>query len=71
MKHTFITKSDLAQAYFPHLNTDAARHKLMSLIEGNKKLFERLTDSGYERKVRILSPLQVDIIMETFGNPFK
>ena len=70
MKRTFIFKSDLAQAYFPYIDQQSARHKLMSLINSSASLLSRLRSAGYTDAQRLLSPLQVDIIMDAFGNPF-
>ena len=71
MKHTFVLKTDLALAYFPHLNPDSARHKLISIIsEQGSKIKERLQDTGYKNSQKEFSPAQVSIIMEHLGNPF-
>lgn len=71
MKRSFITKTELAQAYFPYINERAARHKLMSLINDSSLLISKLREVGYRETKHLLSPVQVDLIMETFGNPFK
>lgn len=71
MKRTFISKTDLAVAYFPHIEARCARAKLMSLIRSSQSLLSFLHTTGYQDRQRLLSPLQVDRIMEEFGNPFK
>lgn len=71
MKKTFVSKTDLALAYFPHLTAHSARNKLMALIRSAKNdLLDRLRATGYTDLQKDLSPLQVDLIMECFGNPF-
>ena len=72
MKQTFVSKTDLAVAYFPHLSPDSARHKLMSLIsDKSTKIMERLRSIGYRDLQKDLSPAQVSIITDYLGNPFK
>lgn len=71
MKRAFVSKTDLAMAYFPFVSVSRARHKLMELIESNAELMAALFASGYKRLTRTFSPLQVDMIMDKFGNPYK
>ena len=72
MRNTFVSKTDLALAYFPHLTAHSARNKLMSLIrDTSTDLMDRLNATGYKPLQKDLSPLQVSIIIEHFGNPFK
>jgi len=70
MKHSFVSKTDLAQAYFPYVNEQSARHKLMQLICDDGTLLDRLVDAGYRKLQRQFSPLQVEIILNRLGNPF-
>ena len=70
MKKTFISKTDLAVAYFPFINENAARHKLMALINDNRSLMDSLIASGYKTLSRAFSPRQVELIFDAFGNPF-
>ena len=42
MKNSFTSKSDLAQAYIPHIGDQSARHKLMNLINTDPILFSQL-----------------------------
>ena len=67
----FLTKTDLAQAYFPYIDPRAARHKLMQLINEETILFNRLVECGYKSDNRHFTPKQVDIIIEWLGNPWK
>ena len=71
MKNSFTSKSDLAQAYFPHIGDQSARHKLMNLINTDPILFSQLQATGYKPLARSFSPAQVHLIYERFGNPFK
>jgi len=71
MKHSFISKTDLAVAYFPHLDPHSARHKLMGLIESDTTLLPRLQDSGYRHMSRQFSPRQVDMIIDRYGSPWR
>ena len=71
MKHTFVSKTDLAVAFFPHINEHSARHKLMNYIESTPELMQQLHLSGYTRLSRSFSPKQVEMICEVLGNPWK
>lgn len=71
MKHTFVQKGDLASAYFPSLTPHSALNRLMQLIRDDGTLLDRLVDAGYRKMQRQFSPLQVDIILERLGNPFR
>ena len=71
MRNTFVSKADLANAYFPHLSVDGARHKLMDLISSAQCVYDKLCASGYTTRQKDFSPAQVEIITNYFGNPFK
>lgn len=70
MKRTFVSKTDLAVAYFPCIDPRSARGKLMSLIKSTASLLAQLRSTGYTDRQKEFSPLQVDIITAHFGNPF-
>lgn len=70
MKRSFVSKTDLAVAYFPHLQPEVARHKLMEYINSIPTLMARLNEVGYRRTCRNLSPKQVDMIFEVIGKPY-
>lgn len=71
MKLTYITKTDLALAYFPHLTPDSARHKLISIIsEQGSRIRERLLSVDYRASQKEFSPAQVSIIVEHLGSPY-
>jgi len=71
MRNSFVSKTDLAQAYFPYINPRSARHKLMRVINDDSTLMEKLVNAGYNSEMHLLSPMQVDIIVERLGNPWK
>ena len=71
MKNTFITKTDLAMAYFPFVSERAARHKLMQVVNSDARLLESLLNVGYSRASHLLSPACVELIVERLGNPWK
>ena len=70
MKNIFITKTDLAMAYFPYIGERAARHKLMDLIKTNTALMKSLMQTGHQHFSRAFSPKQLELIYQEFGNPF-
>ncbi len=70
MKNCFISKTDLAVAYFPFINQHAARNKLMHFIAADARLMQQLENAGYTRLCRQFSPKQVELIFEHLGNPF-
>ena len=71
MKNTFISKTDLAQAYFPYVDAETARHKLMQVINSDSILICNLLDAGYKKASKLLSPLCVELIINRLGNPWK
>ena len=71
MKNVFISKTDLAQAFFPYIEARPARHKLMQVINDDQTLLEQLVECGYSATSHFFSPKQVDMIVERFGNPWK
>jgi len=70
MNNSFISKSELALAYFPYISKESARHKLMSYILDNHALHDRLIQTGYTFRTRSFSPKQLGIIYEYLGCPF-
>ena len=71
MKNIFISKVDFAQAYFPYIKADAARQKFMRLIVDDVELLSKLTATGYNSKSHSFSPIQVELIKERLGDPWK
>lgn len=71
MTNTFISKSDLAQAYFPYIDAESARHKLMQFINYDDILIDQLRETGYQPRSHAFSPAQVELIFARLGNPFR
>ena len=69
MKKSFVSKTDLAVSFFPHISRPAARHKLMQFINEDPELIKQLNAAGYKSMNREFTPLQVDIIFARLGNP--
>jgi len=64
-----LTKTALAQLYFPDRAPAAARRKLNYWIGHNRMLTEKLIDCGYKPKNIDLTPAQVDLIVFYLGEP--
>ena len=71
MKNTFVFKTELALAYFPHDAQSTARRKLMTLIHSSKSVFDELVALGYRESQRQFTPPQMALITSTFGNPLR
>jgi len=71
MRNSFVTKTDLGQAFFPFISPRSARQKLMQLIAEDSDLMESLVKNGYVDKSHTFSPKQVEVIISRLGNPFK
>ena len=70
MKKEFVSKQDLGVAYFPDTDLRYARQKLCEIIHDDHKLMARLTKTGYRKKSKYLSPIQLELIFERLGKPF-
>ena len=70
MKKEFVSKQDLGVAYFPDADLRYARQKLCEIIHDDHKLMARLTKTGYRKKSKYLSPIQLELIFERLGKPF-
>ncbi len=60
---------ELAQLYFPNITKKSAAEQLRNWIGLNKKLKIELTINGHKPKQRVLTPIQVNLIVEEFGTP--
>lgn len=60
---------ELAQLYFPNLTKRSASNQLRRWILGSEKLLKALLDSGYKSGKKILTPINVKIIIIEFGPP--
>jgi hypothetical protein len=73
MEKEFVIRSygycELAMLYFPNSTKKSASVQFRRWIVFNKKLESNLIEAGYERGKRVFTPKQVQIIIETLGNP--
>lgn len=73
MKNLFELKTygwqELAILYAPGLTPHSASLRLTRWIVINKDLYERMIRSGWVKGNRILSPMQVGIIVSFLGEP--
>ncbi|WP_286472498.1 DUF4248 domain-containing protein [Parabacteroides goldsteinii] len=60
---------ELAILYAPGLRPHSASRRLTRWVIINKELYDRLIRSGWIKGTRILSPLQVEIIVDFLGEP--
>ena len=70
MKKEFVSKQDLGVAYFPDADLRYARQKLCKIIHDDHKLMARLTKTGYRKKCKFISPIQLELIFERLGKAF-
>ena len=63
------SKSELAQAYAPHLTVHGAVNRLMNWIKYNEPLYQALQQSGYTINQRLFTVRQVTLIFEYLGEP--
>lgn len=73
MKDEFQQKTyrwqELAVLYAPDLTPHAASKRLTKWVLINKELYKCLIRSGWTKGSRILSPLQVGIMVDFLGEP--
>lgn len=73
MKEIFEQKAyswkELAILYAPGITPHSASRRLTHWVVINKKLYDRLIQSGWSKGFRVLSPLQVGIIVDFLGEP--
>ncbi len=73
MEKEFIIRSysycELAMLYFPNSTKKSASAQLGRWIQGNEKLKNQLTEMGFKPKKKLLTPNQVKLIIEVFGEP--
>ena len=61
--------SELAQLYNPHVHPRTAVRTLQIWIDRYPGLRDRLTGAGMVQKTRILTPMQVAMIVKALGTP--
>lgn len=73
MEKEFVIRSysycELAMLYFPNSTKKSASAQLGRWIRGNEKLKSQLTEMGFKPKKKLLTPNQVKLIIEVFGEP--
>jgi hypothetical protein len=73
MEKEFIIRSygycELALLYFPNNNKKSASTQLGRWVRQNEKLKMRLLELGYKPRKKILTPSEVKLIVEIFGEP--
>ena len=60
---------ELAQLYFPNITKKSASWQLRLWINASKILNEKLRVTGYVKGRRLLTPMQVGMIVGEFGEP--
>lgn len=60
---------ELSILYAPGLTPHSASRRLTQWVVVNKELYDRLIRSGWIKGARVISPLQVGIIVEYLGEP--
>jgi hypothetical protein len=61
--------SELALLYFPNSTKKSASTQLGRWMRQNDKLKMQLLELGYMPRKKILTPVQVKLIVELFGKP--
>jgi hypothetical protein len=73
MEKEFVIRSygycELAMLYFPNSTKKSASAQLSRWIKCNSELKKQLSDNGFVSGMRILTPLQVKIIIKLIGEP--
>lgn len=62
-------KTELAVLYYPHIQPASARRNLRTWIEDFPELREQLLKAGYRHRGVLLTPVQVQIIVDFLGEP--
>ena len=60
---------ELAQLYFPSISKKSATWQLRRWIVSDSTLCLSLANIGYKKGARLLKPSQVQLIIDTFGEP--
>lgn len=63
------SKGELAALYNPALTPDGARHTFARWLRFNEKLWKELHEWGYSPHSRLLTPVQVGVIVRYLGEP--
>jgi hypothetical protein len=60
---------ELALLYFPNSNKNSASTQLGRWVKQNENLKKQLEKLGYKPRKKILTPSQVKLIIDFFGEP--
>lgn len=63
------SKRELAMLYSPMSTISAARSKLSAWIHDDPEIYRRLRAAGYTKRQHLLTPRQVQIIVDYLGIP--
>ncbi len=73
MEKEFVIRSygycELAMLYFPNSTKKSASAQLGRWIRENEKLKSKWLEIGFKGKKKILTPIQVEILIGIFGVP--
>lgn len=73
MEKEFVIRSysycELAMLYFPNSTKKSASAQLGRWIRGNEKLKSQWLQMGFKPRKKILTPSQVKLVVEVFGEP--
>ncbi|MGB0271497.1 MAG: DUF4248 domain-containing protein [Schleiferiaceae bacterium] len=61
--------NELAQYYLPHIQPASASIRLSSWIKQHQVLSEKLRESGYKSRLKVLTPKMVRLIVYYLGDP--
>jgi hypothetical protein len=64
-----MSKTELAALYFPHISPANALRSFMRLINNHPGLMEELEKANYRKNSHVLTPRQVNIIIQNLGDP--
>jgi hypothetical protein len=73
MEKEFVIRSygycELAMLYFPNSTKKSASAQLGRWIRNNENLIKQWLDMGFKPRKKILTPSQVKLLVEVFGEP--
>lgn len=61
--------AELAQIYFPSVTKKSASVQLRRWIVRNRKLAASLEEAGFHPGQRLMTPKQVELLVDFLGNP--
>jgi hypothetical protein len=73
MEKEFVIRSysycELAMLYFPNSTKKSASAQLGRWIRQNQRLLDNLVELGFRKGKRILTPKQIDVLINFLGAP--